>query len=77
MVTAKQLHVSASNRPSSGCTPNEESCTKYILQSFSLEVQPDDGLFEAETCSCLAVTINCYVYIIQYSCVFDFQASAV
>jgi len=53
-----QLHVSASNRPSLGCTSNP----------FSLDVQPDNGLLEAETYSWLAVTIICC---------FDFQASAV
>jgi len=64
MVTAKQIQVSASNRPSSGCTSNEKGCTKYTVQSILLEVQPDDNLFEAETCSFLAVTISCYLYII-------------
>jgi len=45
MVTANQLHVSASNRPSSGCTSNEKG----------LDVQPDDGLLEAETYSWLTL----------------------
>jgi hypothetical protein len=49
MVTANQLYVSASNRPSSGSTSNENG----------LDVQPDDGLLEAKTCS----------WLIQYSCV--------
>jgi len=33
--------------------------TLYIVQPspFSLDVQPDDGLLEAETCSWLAVPI--------------------
>ena len=31
-------------------------------QPFSLDVQPDDGLLEAETCSWLAVTIIRYIY---------------
>jgi len=26
--------------------------TLYIVQLFSLNVQPEDGLLEAETCSC-------------------------
>ena len=69
MVTANQLHVSASNRPSSGCTPREKGwglyniyCVLYSPQLFSLDVQPDDGLLEAETCSWLAVTIIRYIY---------------
>jgi len=53
----------------------------YIVQPFSLNVQPDDGLLEPETCSWLAVTIvRCiyiFIYIIEYSCVFDFLASVV
>ena len=73
MVTAKKLHVSASSRLSSGCTSNKMDCTVYFVQPFSLEVQPDDGLFEAETCICLAVTINCYVYNIIYLCFFNFK----
>ena len=43
MVTTNQLHVSASNKPSSGCISNEKG----------LDVQPNDGLLEAETCSWL------------------------
>jgi len=35
----------------------------YSPQPFSLDVQPDDGLLEAETCSWLAVTISRYIYI--------------
>jgi len=35
----------------------------YSPQPFSLDVQPDDGLLEAKTCSWLAVTIICYIYI--------------
>jgi len=27
-------------------------CILYSPQPFSLDVQPDDGLLEAETCSC-------------------------
>ena len=71
IVTANQLHVSASNRLSSG-TSNEkaEGCTIYNIlyspQPFSLDVQPDDGLLEAETCSWLAVTIIRYIYIYIY-----------
>ena len=61
MVTANQLHVSASNRSSSGCTSEENgwglyniqcNFTLYIVQPpqpFVLDVQPDDGLLEAET----------------------------
>ena len=49
------------------------------LQPFPLDVQPDDGLLEAETCSWLAVTIVCYIYIymyiyiIKYGCVWTFK----
>ena len=59
MVTANQLHVSASNRPSSGCTYKEmeSHCILYSPHPFSLYLQPDDGLLGAETCSWLAVTI--------------------
>ena len=35
MVTANQLHVSGSNRPSSGCTFKEKGCTIYIVTSIS------------------------------------------
>ena len=65
----------------------------YSRQPFSLEVQPDDGLLEAETCSWLTVTIiralslslslslSIYIYIYIYIYIiqlcFDFQASAV
>jgi len=37
-----------------GCTMYNENlhCTFYSPQPFSLDVQPDDGLLEAETCSC-------------------------
>jgi len=35
----------------------------YSPQPFSLYVQHDDGLLEAETCSWLAVTIIRYIYI--------------
>ena len=56
MVTANQLHVSASNRPSSGCTFKGLRVV-HSPQPFSLNVQPDDGLLGAETCSWLAVTI--------------------
>jgi hypothetical protein len=68
MVTAGQLHVSASNRPLSGCTHKEKGWGLYNIQcdSFSLYVQPDDGLLEAETCSWLAVTIIRYMYIYTY-----------
>ena len=38
-------------------------CILYSPQSFALDVQPDDGLLEAETCSWLAVTIIRYLYI--------------
>ena len=39
-----------------GCT----ICILYSPQPFSLDVQPNDGLLEAETCSWLAVTfIRC------------------
>jgi hypothetical protein len=70
MVTANQLHVSASNMPSSGCTSEDKGwglydilyCILYSLQTFSLDVQPDDGLLEAETCSWLAVSIIREVY---------------
>ena len=36
MVTANQLHVSASNKPSSGCTSKEkaERCTIYSVTSI-------------------------------------------
>ena len=53
-----------------------EGCTiyniKYILyspQPYSLDVQPDDRLLEAETCSWSAVTIIRYIYIYIYVCV--------
>jgi len=73
MVTANQLHVSASNRPSSGCTSKEYYTIISILyspQPFCLDVQPDDGLLEAETCSWLAVTIIRSIYIYIYIVVF-------
>jgi hypothetical protein len=73
-VTANQLRVSACNRSSSGCTSNEKwlSAVQYTMcQPFSSNVQPDDGLLEAETCSWLAVTIiRCNIYLcILYSIV--------
>jgi len=34
----------------------------YSPQPFSLNVQPDDGLLEAEACSWFAVTIIRYMY---------------
>jgi len=37
-----------------------EGCTIYNI--YSLDVQPDDGLLEDETCSWLAVTIIRYIY---------------
>jgi len=46
-----------------------EGCTIYNIrilyspQPILLDVQPDDGLLEAETCSWLAVTIIRYIYI--------------
>jgi hypothetical protein len=59
-------------------TFKEKGYILYSPQPFSLNVQPDDGLLKAKTCSCLAVTIiQLYIYIIQYSCVFDILASAV
>ena len=57
MVTANQLHVSASNMPSTGYTYKEKGVQP---SPFSLYVQPDDGRLEAETCSWLAVTIIRY-----------------
>ena len=41
MVTANQLHVSASNRPSSGCTSNEKAlrAVKYTIHTVYI-VQP-------------------------------------
>ena len=68
MVTANQLHVSASNRPSSGCTYKEmeSHCILYSPHLFSSYVQPDDSLLEAERCSWLAVTIIRYIYIYIY-----------
>jgi len=44
-------------------------CILYKPQPFSLHVQPDDGLLEAETCSWLAVTIIRCVYIYIYEIV--------
>jgi len=44
-----------------GCTVYNVCCILYSLQPFSVDVQPDDGLFEVETCSCLAVTISSYI----------------
>ena len=35
-----------------GCTMYNVHFTLYSPQPFSLNVQPDDGLLEAETCSC-------------------------
>ena len=35
-----------------GCTMYNVTVTLYSPQPFSLGVQPDDGLLEAETCSC-------------------------
>ena len=35
-------------------------------QPFSLDVQPDDGLLEAETCSWLAVTIIRFICVYIY-----------
>jgi len=67
MVTANNYMFRPLNGLSSGCTSNEKGlggctiynvtslCTLYIVQSpnpFSLDVQPDDSLLEAETCSC-------------------------
>jgi hypothetical protein len=64
MVTANQLHVSAYNTPSSSCISNEKGWGQYnILCNILLDVQPDNGLLEAETCSWLAVTIFRYIYI--------------
>jgi len=47
----------------------------YSPYPFSLYVQPDDGLLEAETCSWLAVTNirYIYIYIYIYSCVLTFK----
>ena len=57
--TSNQLHVSASKRPSSGCKSTEKGCILYSPQPFPLDLQPDDGLLEAETRSWLAVL---YIY---------------
>jgi hypothetical protein len=38
----------------------------YSPQPFPLDIQPDDGLLESETCSCY---IACYIYISIYICV--------
>jgi len=52
-----------------------EGCILYSPQPFSLDVQPDDGLLEAETCTWLAVTIiRCiYIYIYNIVCFIDWQ----
>ena len=34
------------------CVRQKLHCILYSPQPFSLDVQPDDGLLEAETCSC-------------------------
>jgi len=41
----------------------------YSPQPFSLNVQPNDGLLEAETCSWLAFTIIRCIYIYIYNIV--------
>jgi hypothetical protein len=49
----------------------------YCTALSPLDVQPDDDLLEAETCSWLAVTIIHYIYIYIYiynnSCVLTFK----
>ena len=45
MVTANQLHVSAPNRPSSGCTPNEKGCTIYNVTEVTLYIVQPSALF--------------------------------
>ena len=43
-------------------------------QRFSLDVQSNDVLLEAETCSLLAVTIIRYMYkLILYTCILTFK----
>jgi len=50
-----------------GCTIYH--CILYSPQPFSLNVQPDEGLLEAETCSWLAVTIVRCIYFYIYNIV--------
>ena len=65
MVTTNQLQVSASNRPSTGCTFNEKELGT---------VQPDDGLLEAEICSYWPLPSPAlYIYIYIYELWFDFK----
>ena len=56
MVTANQLHVSASNRPSSGCTHKEkgEGCTIYIIYCIIVY--------------CTALTLFFYMYNLMMAC---------
>jgi len=61
-----------------GCTIYNVTSLLYSPQPFSLDVQPDDGLLEAEICSCwLLLSSAIYIYIYIYIVVFWLYASAV